>query len=82
MPRGGRVKFGRVFKRFRRFPPRSATLAATVAKNWLFHGVEIKKDIADEQADYAKKDYYAAGQDTAAALLRLIPMSTEEAFLQ
>ena len=62
---------------------RTPTQAMKVAsKNWLFHGVEIKKDIADEQADYAKKDYYSAGQDTAAALLRLIPLSSDEAFLQ
>ena len=52
------------------------------SKNWLFHGVEIKKDIADEEADWAKKDYYSAGQDTAAALLTLIPLSAEDAFLQ
>ena len=62
---------------------KTPTAAMKVAsKNWLFHGVEIKKDIADEQADYAKKDYYSAAQDTAAALLRLIPLSNEEAFLQ
>ena len=58
---------------------KTPTQAVKVAsKNWLFHGVEIKKDIADEQADYEKKDYYSAGQDTASALLRLIPLSTEE----
>ena len=48
------------------------------SKNWLFHGVEIKKDIADEKDAWASGDYYEAGQDTAAALLALVPMPAEQ----
>ena len=53
------------------------TAALKVAsKNWLFHGVEIKKDIADEEADWSSGDYYGAGQMTAAALTTLIPQDS------
>lgn len=36
-------------------------VAKIASKNWLFHGVKIKKDIAEGEADYAKSDYYGAG---------------------
>lgn len=52
------------------------------SKNWLFHGVEIKKDIADEKAAWASADYFSAGQDTAAGLIRLVPETASEEFLQ
>ena len=45
-----------------------AQLSETVAKNWLFHGRQIKKDIAKEEADWAAGDYFTAGVDTALAL--------------
>ena len=56
------------------------TLAETVAKHWLFHGSQIKKDIAQEEADWSAGNYFEAGQDTAAALtLAVGPIqSTEE----
>ena len=46
------------------------------SKRWLFHGVEIKKDIADEEADWSSGDYYGAGQMTAAALTTLVPQDS------
>ena len=48
------------------------------AKNWIFHGTEIKADIEKEEADWAAADYYSAGQDTAAVLLGLVPANAEE----
>lgn len=56
---------------------KSPTKAAKIAsKNWLFHGVEIKKDIADEEAAWAAKDYFTAGDSTAKGFLRLVPESS------
>ena len=46
-----------------------ATLSKTVAKNWLFHGRQIRKDIDQEEADWAAADYFDAGKDTADALM-------------
>ena len=43
-------------------------LSETVAKHWLFHGNQIKQDIAQEEADWSAGDYFDAGKDTAAAL--------------
>ena len=43
-------------------------LSETVAKRWLLHGRQIKKDLAKEQADWAAGDYFDAGVDTALAL--------------
>ncbi len=43
-------------------------LSETVAKRWLLHGRQIKKDIAKEEADWAAGDYFDAGVDTALAL--------------
>ena len=55
------------------------TLAETVAKHWLFHGSQIKKDIAQEEADWSAGNYFAAGQDTAAALtLAVGPIESNE----
>jgi hypothetical protein len=47
-------------------------LAETVAKNWLLHKRGIKKDIANEEADWASGNYFAAGCDTADALVKLV----------
>ena len=44
------------------------TLAATVAKNWLFHGSKIRADITKEESDWSSKDYFSAGKDVADAL--------------
>ena len=61
---------------------KSPTKAAKIAsKNWLFHGVEIKKDIADEEAAWATEDYFTAGDSTAKAFLALIPESNIDADL-
>ena len=49
-----------------------------VAKNWLLHGKKIKADIADEQADWAEKNYFGAGKETAAALELLVPFKAAE----
>lgn len=38
-----------------------AKAAKVASKNWLFHGVEIKKDINTEETDWASGDYYGAG---------------------
>jgi len=46
------------------------------SKNWLFHGTEIKADVATEQADWAKGDYYGAGDYTAKAMLTLVPLNS------
>ena len=46
-----------------------AELSKTVAKNWVFHGRKIKKDIASEEADWSAGKYFQAGQDTADALV-------------
>lgn len=48
-------------------------VAKIASKNWLFHGVKIKKDIAEGEADYAKSDYYGAGTENATVLLELVP---------
>ena len=53
------------------------TAAAKIAsKNWLFHGVRIKRDIASEEADWASGDYYNAGLDSANVMLGLIPLDS------
>ena len=44
------------------------TLASTVAKHWLFHGSQIKADLAKEEADWSAGSYFDAGKDTADAL--------------
>ena len=43
-------------------------LAKTVSKHWLFHGSEIKADIAKEESDWSAGSYFDAGKDTADAL--------------
>lgn len=54
------------------------TLSKTVAKNWLFHGRQIRKDIDQEEADWAAGDYFDAGKDTAEALMLAVgPMKAE-----
>ena len=45
-----------------------ARLSETVAKHWLFHGNQIKQDIAQEETDWSAGNYFDAGKDTAAAL--------------
>jgi len=47
-------------------------LAETVTKNWLLHKRGIKKDIEQEQLDWAAGNYFDAGVDTADALVKLI----------
>ena len=48
----------------------------TASMNWLFHGVQIKANIAKEEADWASEDYYNAGIDSANVLLGLVPLDT------
>ena len=56
---------------------KSPTAAAKIAsKNWLFHGVKIKRDIAKEEADWASGDYWNAGLDTANVMTGLIPLDS------
>jgi len=43
-------------------------LSKTVAKSWLFHGSDIKADIAKEESDWSSKHYFSAGKDVADAL--------------
>ena len=47
-------------------------LAKTVSKHWLFHGTEIKKEIAEEKADWAAKKFFDAGEVTADILTALV----------
>lgn len=52
-------------------------LAKTVGKRWLFHGSQIKADIAQEEADWAAGSYFDAGKDVADALtLAVGPIQT------
>ena len=54
-----------------------ATLSKTVAKHWLFHGSQIKADIAKEEADWSAGSYFDAGKDVADALtLAVGPIQT------
>lgn len=47
-------------------------LAKVVSKNWLFHGTEVKKDIADQEADWAAEKFFESGNDAANVLTTLI----------
>ena len=47
-------------------------LVNTVTSHMLTSGDEIKADIAEEQADWEKKMYFDAGNDTASAFTVLI----------
>ena len=54
-------------------------LASTVAKRWLFHGSQIKADIAQEETDWSAGSYFDAGNDTANALtLAVGPIKSNE----
>ena len=54
-------------------------LAKTVGKHWLFHGTQIKTDIAREQADWDAEAYFDAGMDVADALVLAVgPIQTAE----
>ena len=53
-----------------------ASAAKVASKNWLFHGVKIKKDIATEEADWTSGDYYGSGQETAAVMTILVPQGS------
>ena len=46
------------------------------SKSWLFHGVEIKKDLNTEKSDWASGDYYGSGQETSAVLTTLVPQGS------
>ena len=52
-------------------------VAKIASKNWLFHGVRIKKEIAEGEADWSSDDFYGAGQMNAAVLLDLVPLDTK-----
>ena len=55
----------------------SPTKVAKIAsKNWLFHGIKVKRDIAAEEADWTKGDYYGSGQMTADVMVTLVPMDS------
>ena len=49
-----------------------AKLTQTVTKNWLFHGEDAKKMIEKQNADWAAKDYYDAGDDAAQVIIDLV----------
>lgn len=54
-------------------------LAKTVGKHWLFHGSQIKADIATEEADWSAGSYFDAGKDIADALtLAVGPIQSAE----
>lgn len=50
--------------------------AKVASKNWLFHGVQVKKDIAAEEADWQSGDYFGSGQETAMVLTTLVPQDS------
>lgn len=64
-----------------------AELAETVAKRWVLHRKTIKKDIANEEADWSAGNYFQAGIDTAMALTEAVgpiqstPVSYENEFV-
>ena len=47
-------------------------LGKKVSKNWVFHGVQAKKDIAQEKADWAAQDYFKSGEDVADIMTLLV----------
>jgi hypothetical protein len=51
------------------------TLIKKASKNWLLHKKKVKADIAQEEADWAAKNYFDAGKDTAFAVDVLVPFS-------
>ena len=53
-------------------------LTKEVTKNWLLHKKIVKADIANEESDWASKDYFGAGKETAFAIDVLVPFSTSE----
>ena len=56
-----------------------ATLSKTVAKHWLFHGSQIKADLAKEESDWSTSKYFDAGKDVADALtLAVGPIASNE----
>ena len=55
-------------------------VAKTVSKNWLFHGVSIKKHMNNQKADYASADYYGTGEETGEIALTLLPKDSVKYF--
>lgn len=54
-------------------------LATVVAEHWVFHGKQIKADVAQETSDWSAGQYFDAGKDTGAALsLAVGPMYENE----
>ena len=49
------------------------SLVKKISKNWLLHGVDIKKDIALEESNWASAAYFEAGKEAAAAIELLVP---------
>lgn len=47
-------------------------LSKIVGMNWLKHGTEVKKDIEEEEADWAAKKFFEAGVATSRALTQLV----------
>jgi len=47
-------------------------LAKIVSKNWLFHGPEVKKDLAAQKTAWAAQNYFEAGQDAAKVIVDLV----------
>ena len=54
------------------------SLAKKISKNWLLHGVDVKKDIALEESYWASSDYFNAGKEAAAAVELLVPFDQTE----
>ena len=59
-----------------------AAAAKVASKNWLFHGVHIKSDVATEKADWAAKDYFGAGKATSDAMVTILPEGSVKASLE
>ena len=49
------------------------SLVKKISKNWLLHGVDVKKDIALEESNWASAAYFEAGKEAAAAIELLVP---------
>jgi len=59
------------------------TLVETVAKNWLFHGVQIEANITQTETDWNAGEFFDSGEDAAAVLVGLLgPIKPAMDYLQ
>ena len=56
------------------------SLVKKISKNWLLHGVDVKKDIALEESNWASAEYFEAGKAAAAGIELLVPFESTELY--